>query len=262
MKRTDIVGVVLAAGRGSRMSPITDRVPKPLLTVDNETLLALALRRVGGLVGPVAVNAHHLAHQIASAAIALAPDVHVSMEQDKPLGTAGALRHLRDWIDGRAVVVANSDVWLSAPIDDFLHGWEGTRARLLVRDVGRSADFGSLQYLGISTVPAVMAAALDYSPSGLYFALWRDAFAAGQLEFVESAGRSFDCGTPAEFLTANLVASGASSVVAADATVLGSLDRCVILSGAVVGPDEHLVCAVRDRFGNTLTADPAHLLPH
>src|SRR5205823_492502 len=41
----DVVGLVLAAGRGSRMSPITDSTPKPLLTVDNHRLLDLAIRR-------------------------------------------------------------------------------------------------------------------------------------------------------------------------------------------------------------------------
>jgi MurNAc alpha-1-phosphate uridylyltransferase len=257
--RSDIVGVVLAAGRGSRLSPITDHVPKPLLTVDNQPLLELALRRVGALVGPVAINAHHLADQIAAAAVAFAPDVHVSLERDELLGTAGALRHLRDWIAGRAVLVNNSDLWLSDPIDNFLDGWDGTRPRLLVQDMGRASDFGNLRYMGVSTVPATSALALDYATPGLYSALWRDAFTAGGLEFVELTGRSFDCGTPAEFLTANLSASGRSSVVAPDAIVQGSLDRCVILSGATVQPGEQLVCAIRDRFGNTLTSDPAEV---
>lgn len=260
MKRSDIVGVVLAAGRGSRMSPLTDHVPKPLLTVDNQPLLELALRRVGALAGSVAANAHHLADQITAAAAAFDPDVHVSLERDRLLGTAGALHHLRDWIAGRPVLVTNGDMWLSDPIDTFLDGWDGTRPRLLVQDMGRPADFGNLRYLGVSTVPAKSAMALEHSPSGLYAALWRDAFAVGGLEFVELTGRSFDCGTPAEFLTANLAASGRSSVEAPDATVLGTLDRCVILSGATVGPGEHLVCAIRDRFGNTMTADPAAVL--
>ncbi len=256
---TDVVGVVLAAGRGSRMSPITDHVPKPLLTINNERLLDLALRRVRPLVSGIAVNAHHLADQIADAAETFADPVHVSFEREKLLGTAGALRHLRDWIDGRPVLVANSDVWLTDPIDTFLDGWDGARPRLLVQDIGRPADFGNLRYLGVSTVPAKTAAALEYSPDGLYASIWRDGYAAGGLEFIALAGRSFDCGTPAEFLTANLVAAHGTSVVAPDALLYGSLDRCVLLAGAVVGPDEHLVCAIRDRFGNTMTADPAHV---
>ncbi|SDO33210.1 MobA-like NTP transferase domain-containing protein [Nakamurella panacisegetis] len=254
---TDVVGVVLAAGRGSRLSPITDFVPKPLLTVDNERLLDLALARLGAVVADVAVNAHHLAEKIADAATAFRPSVHVSFERERLLGTAGALRHLRDWIDGRPVLVNNSDLWLSDPIDRFLDDWDRERPRLLVRDMGRPADFGTYRYMGVSTVPAKVAAALEYSPDGLYSAVWKDAYRRGELEFVELTGRSFDCGTPAEFLTANLSASGSSSVVAPDAQVLGDLDRCVILSGARVAAGERLVCAIRDRFGNTLTADPA-----
>ena len=256
---TDVVGVVLAAGRGSRMSPITDRVPKPLLTVNNDRLLDLALRRVSSVVGDIAVNAHHLADQIAEAALAFSGSVHVSFERDKLLGTAGALRQLRHWIDGRPVLVANSDVWLSHSIDALLDGWDGNRPRLLVQDMGRPADFGRLRYLGVSTLPARTAAALKYSPDGLYASVWRRAFDDGQLEFVPVTGRSFDCGTPAEFLTANLVAGGGPSVVAPDAQVHGTLDRSVVLAGATVARDEHLVCAIRDRFGNTVTVAPAQV---
>lgn len=256
----DVVGVVLAAGRGSRMRPITDRVPKPLLTINNERLLDLALERVGAVTSEVAVNAHHLAQQIADVATTFRPSVHVSFEREKLLGTAGALRQLREWIDGRPVLVNNSDLWLSDPITHFLDGWDGERPRLLVQDMGRPADFGSLRYMGVSTVPARIAAALEYSPDGLYSAVWKQAHARGELEFVELTGRSFDCGTPAEFLTANLCASGAASVIAPDAEVLGTVDRCVVLSGARVDPGEHLVCAIRDRFGHTMTADPADVL--
>ena len=260
MAAADPVGVVLAAGRGSRMSPLTDRTPKPLLTVNNERLLDLALRRITPLVGDRAVNAHHLADQIAAAACAFDASIHVSVEREGLLGTAGALRHLRDWIDGRPVVVANSDLWLSEPVGGFLDGWDGERPRLLVLDTGRPADFGTLRYLGVSTVPGKVAAALNYSPSGLYAAVWRDAFTRGELEFVELAGRAHDCGTPAEFLAANLAASGGRSVTAPDATVLGTLDRSVVLPGATVGAGEHLMCAIRDRFGHTVTADPADLV--
>ena len=252
---TDLVGVVLAAGRGSRMSPITDRTPKPLLTVDNQRLLDLAIGRISRLTPHLAVNAHHLAEQVVQAAQALDPSIHVSVEDDL-LGTAGALRHLRSFIDGRPVLLTNADLWLSDPIDAFLDGWDGTRPRLLVQDTGNAADFGTLRYMGVSTVPAQMAARLEYSPSGLYSAVWRDAYAAGRLEFVELTGRSFDCGTPAEFLTANLSAGNGSSVVAPDARVDGRVDRSVVLAGATVGPAEELVCAIRDRFGHTMTADP------
>lgn len=74
---------------------------------------------------------------------------------------------------------------------------------------------------------------------------------------MELGGRSFDCGTPAEFLTANLSAGNGLSVIAPDARVLGSAEKSVLLAGATVEAGEHLVCAIRDRFGHTVTADPA-----
>lgn len=254
----DVVGVVLAAGRGSRLRPITDRVPKPLLTVNNERLLDLAIARIGALTTRIAVNAYHLADQIVDAAYVLDPAIQVSVEPEL-LGTAGALRHLRSFVDGRPVLVTNADLWLSDPVEGFLDGWDGSRARLLVQDTGAPSDFGTLRYMGVSTVPADVAARLDYAPSGLYSAVWRDAFAAGTLEFVELTGRSFDCGTPAEFLTANLSAGDGTSVVAPDARVRGRVDRSVVLAGARVEPGEHLVCAIRDSFGHTVFADPAQV---
>jgi N-acetyl-alpha-D-muramate 1-phosphate uridylyltransferase len=247
-----IAGVVLAAGRGSRMSPLTDRVPKPLLTVDNVSLLALALDRVRRLTPDVAVNASHLADQIAAAATALLPGVHVSDESDRMLGTAGALWRLRPWIDGRPVVVANADLWLDGTADAVLAGWDGERPRLLVQDTGRPADFGSYRFLGVSTVPAAVAAGLQDQPDGLYAAVWREAYAAGRLEFVVTDARAHDCGTPAEFLVANQLAAGTDSVIAPDAEVLGSVRDSVVLAGARVAAGEELVGVIRDRFGQTV----------
>ena len=247
-----LAGVVLAAGRGSRMRPITDRVPKPLLTVDNVPLLGRALDRMATLTPTVAVNAHHLADQVSDAARSWRPDVHVSLERDMLAGTAGALYRLRDWIAGRPVVLTNADVFLDGGVQALIDGWDGRRPRLLVVDTGRPADFGTLRYVGMSTLPAVTAAALAAQPEGLYGAVWRSAHAAGQLEFVEFHGAAFDCGTAAEFLAANLFASAGRPVVAPDAVVEGILTRSVVLAGGRVSAGEHLVDAVRDGAGQTL----------
>lgn len=247
-----IAGVVLAAGRGSRMRPITDRVPKPLLTVDNVPLLRLALDRMATLTPAIAVNAHHLADHVADAAQAWRPGVQLSIERAALAGTAGALHLLRGWIAGRPVVVTNADVFLAGGVQSLLRGWDGQRPRLLVRDTGAPADFGTLRYVGMSTLPAAAAAGLGPQPDGLYAAVWKPAFAAGELEFVEFEGAAYDCGTAAEFLAANMFASKGRSVVAPDAMVAGTLERSVVLAGGRVGTDEHLVGAVRDGAGQTL----------
>ena len=247
---SELAGVVLAAGRGTRMRPLTDRVPKPLLTIDNLPLLRLALDRLAELTDAIAVNAHHLADQILQAAPRMRPGVHLSWEREALLGTAGALARLRDWIAGRPVVIANSDTYLPGSVRALTDGWDGSRPRLLVADVGHPADFGTLRYLGMSTLPGPVAAALQPEPSGLYSAVWKHS----ELEFVLHSGPAFDCGTAAEFLTANLSASGGESVVAPDAVVAGSLERSVVLAGGRVAAEEHLVDAIRDGFGQTLRA--------
>lgn len=265
---TGVVGVVLAAGIGSRMRPLTDRTPKSLLTVAGRPLLDLALERVrqvpgiapSARAGAVAVNVHHLADQVETAARTFQPGVHVSDERAALLGTAGAVHRLAGWIDDRAVVVANSDVWLTEP-PRLLEGWDGVRPRLLVQDAGRPADFGTLRFLGMSVLPAHMAAALTGQPSGLYGAVWQRAAERGDLDFVVTGAPAFDCGTPAEFITANLHAARARSVLAPDAVIDGEVDLSVVLAGGRVAAGEHLIGAVRDRFGATVLAAPADIVP-
>ena len=84
-------------------------------------------------------------------------------------------------------------------------------------------------------------------PTGLYEVLWRDDDAAGALDLVRTApgGTAIDCGTAADYLAANLHASGGASVIGAGAEVLGRLERSVVWDGAWVGPDEVLVGQIR-----------------
>ena len=66
-------------------------------------------------------------------------------------------------------------------------------------------------------------------------------------------GDPIDCGTPADYLRANMVASGGASVVEPGAQVEGELVRSVVWAGERVGPDERLVDAVR---GAGVTLNP------
>ncbi|MFQ5766151.1 MAG: sugar phosphate nucleotidyltransferase, partial [Rhodospirillales bacterium] len=57
--------MVLAAGLGTRLKPITDTVPKPLIPIDGRALIDHALDRLEATgVTEVAVNTHHLADQV------------------------------------------------------------------------------------------------------------------------------------------------------------------------------------------------------
>jgi MurNAc alpha-1-phosphate uridylyltransferase len=235
-----VAGVVLAAGMGERLRPLTLLRPKALCPVANIPLVDLALDRVAPSVGEIAVNVHH--HRTALEEH-LAGRVHCSVE-DVPLGTAGALGRLRGWIDGRAVVVVNADVWCPRGVDPLLEGWDGERLRVLVVGDERLRP-GKQSRVAGALMPWAEVAALEPEPSGLYEVSWRAAFEAGRLEVLRYDAPFVDCGTPGEYLRANLEASGGESVVAEGAPVEGEVVRSVVWSGAWVRAGERLVDAIR-----------------
>jgi NDP-sugar pyrophosphorylase family protein len=248
--RDGLVGVVLAAGAGSRLRPLTDVRPKPLCPVGDRTLLDLALDRAAPHVSATAVNAHHHADQLMAALAGR--DVHVSLEQPAALGTAGALGALRDWVGGRAVLVTNSDAYYADakpgagdPVDELVAGWDGDRPRLLCVRTGAASDFGDLHYVGTALLPWWSVRDLAPVPSGLYEVSWRDLHAAGRLELVVTETSAVDCGTPADYLRANMLASGGAAVLEPGAVVHGEVVRSVVWAGERVGPGERLVDAVR-----------------
>ncbi len=247
-----LCAVVLAAGEGSRLRPLTTLRPKPLCPVGNTTQLDRTLDQLAaiGLAGPelVAVNACYLAGQIVDA---VGPRARLSIESPPALGTAGGVAALSDWIDGRDVLVCNADGY-RAPGDEalrlLLSGWERDRPRLLVVPDPQRGDFGTprriRRFAGASLAPWSLVSTLAAEPSELSVP-WRRAEAAGRLELTGFDGIFIDCGTPADYLAANLHASGGDSVIASDATVYGALTRCVVWPGATVTADERLVDVVR-----------------
>ncbi|MEI2699262.1 MAG: sugar phosphate nucleotidyltransferase [Microthrixaceae bacterium] len=236
--------VVLAAGAGTRLRPLTSLCPKPLCPVGDRTLLDWSLGAVAPLGLDVAVNVHHGAAQIVDHIDALARPVvtHVSHEQDRALGTAGAIGRLRDWLGGRGALVVNADTWHRADLAEFLSGWDGERVRLLSSS---PLPFGPGSGVVASIVPWSAVEHLTDEPTGLWEVLWNAESAAGRLDAVHHRGVVVDCGTPAAYLAANLAWSGGESVLGAGATVDGSLTRCVVWPGSVVAAGEVLVDAVR-----------------
>ncbi|MDP9182701.1 MAG: sugar phosphate nucleotidyltransferase [Actinomycetota bacterium] len=202
----ELAGLVLAAGRGERLRPLTDVTPKPLLEVGGRTLLDLALERFAGAVPVdplhVAVNAHWLSDQVVAH---VGDRVHVSVEQPEALGTAGAVGQLREWLAGRDVLILNGDAYYDPEPDlrSFVDEFDGERARLLVvRDPDRADFDGDWRFAGISLLPWSTAKTLEPVPTGLYEVVWSQV----PVDLVPTDVTLVDCGTPDDLALARSLA--------------------------------------------------------
>jgi NDP-sugar pyrophosphorylase family protein len=214
---TAVAGVVLAAGEGTRLRPLTSLLPKALCPVGNVPLLDRQLDRLSGLglTGPdhVAVNAAYLGDQVVAH---VGDRAHLSVEPDGPIGTAGGVARLADWIDGRGALVGNADAYLADPSRDpgkdiaaLLDGWTGDTVRMLTKPLlpGTTGGFSGRRFTGFSLLPWRYVRALAPVRSDLVRTVWRPAESEDALELVNYEGIYIDTGTPADYLRANLHAA-------------------------------------------------------
>jgi MurNAc alpha-1-phosphate uridylyltransferase len=113
--------MILAAGRGERMRPLTDRIPKPLLEVAGEPLIAHCIRKlVAAGITELVINHAYLGHQIEErlgdghlfgAQITYSPETEA---METAGGIVQALSHLGP---GRFLVV-NADIWSDFSFSD------------------------------------------------------------------------------------------------------------------------------------------------
>jgi len=106
--------MVLSAGFGARLRPLTDERPKPLVPFGDRTLLEHALLGLGEGLLPALVNAHHLADYFVELTRGYAGIAKVVVEPELR-GTAGGVAGARAWLGPAPVVITNADVL--APID-------------------------------------------------------------------------------------------------------------------------------------------------
>lgn len=108
--------MVLAAGLGTRMRPLTDDRPKPLLELAGSSLLHHALDRLADArIGHVVVNAHWHAEQVAAAVAAHDPPATV-LRETLLLETGGGVKAALPHLGTAPFAVVNGDAfWLDGP---------------------------------------------------------------------------------------------------------------------------------------------------
>lgn len=216
--------MVLGAGYGKRMRPLTDRMPKPLVPVAGRPLIDHVLDRLVDLgVTRTVVNVHYLADQLEQhLATRRQPQIIMSDERGRLLDTGGGIVKALPALAADTFLVHNSDsIWLEgsqsnlarlaeafdddrmdcmmllAPTATSL-GYAGCGDFDLQADgsVSRRADTASAEYVfaGVS----IMRTSLLYGRAPLPFSLnvpWDDAIAAGRLYGMPLEGTWMHIGT-------------------------------------------------------------------
>jgi NDP-sugar pyrophosphorylase family protein len=131
--------MIFAAGLGTRLRPLTDTMPKALVPVAGEPLLAHVIRKlVRSGYGRLVVNVHHFPDQIRKylSENDFGVPIAISDESGRLLETGGAIRHAAPLLSGAdRFLVHNVDIISDLDLGWFEGTWrEGALATLLVSD--------------------------------------------------------------------------------------------------------------------------------
>jgi len=238
-----LVGVVLCAGLGTRLRPLTGLLPKPAVPVCQVPLIRHALGLLAGAgVERAVINVHHLPEAMAAAAGDAADELGLRLAVSREpviAGTGGALREARPLLDGaEALVVLNGDVLFDADLPAALsaHRATGALATMALLPMPAGGGYGSVE---IDDGGAVRRIAGRFGPGAEGLTAWhfpglhvispellarvpdlpfecdlnRDVYpplmGRGLVRGLVTSGTWRDLGTPAGYLAANLdVAAG------------------------------------------------------
>ena len=130
--------MVLAAGLGKRMRPLTDMVPKPMVRLGGRPLIEHVLDRLASAgIDHVVVNVHYLPDILQShLATRTHPRITISDERDALLDTGGGVVRALPLLGPDPFLIHNSDsVWLEGPhanLDTLIETWDADRMDALL----------------------------------------------------------------------------------------------------------------------------------
>ena len=217
--------MILAAGRGERMRPLTDHTPKPLLMVGGKPLIVWHIERLRAAgFTRIVINHAHLGQQIEDAlgnGVAFGVSIGYSREVSA-LETAGGIATALPLIDAEVVTVVNGDIYcefefsrLAEPMARLAAGHDQAHLVLVdnpphhpkgdfVLDAGRvhtdsplSALHSRLTFSGIGVYHRALFAHTPAGEKAPLAPLLRLAIDAGRVSGEHYAGRWEDVGTPA-----------------------------------------------------------------
>jgi MurNAc alpha-1-phosphate uridylyltransferase len=130
--------MLLAAGLGTRLRPLTLHTPKPLLPVAGKAMLVWHIERlVAAGVPELVINVSWLGEQIEAAlgdGAALGASIRYSREPGAPLDTGGGIRRALPHLGDDPFLVVSGDIWCDFPLPELVQDGLGgeTQARLVV----------------------------------------------------------------------------------------------------------------------------------
>jgi mannose-1-phosphate guanylyltransferase len=272
--RVPKAAMVLCAGLGTRLRPLTEEIAKPLVPIGDRPAVAHVVERLSSFVTRV-INVHHRPEDLEW--WAAERDIAVSHEVDL-LGTAGGVEHAAPLLGEGDVLVWNGDILCELDVSALVaaHRSEATLA-VVARSLGtgnvgtddagrivrlRKERFGeetrSADFIGIHIVGAALRAMLP-SKGCLVGDVYLPALARGARLDAHVVEVPFsDVGSIAEYVAANrawLERRGAKEWSAPDALVRASIEGSIVGAGAridapakrcIVWPNSQVTEAIED----------------
>ena len=163
--------MVLAAGQGTRLHPLTERIPKALVPVAGKPMIEyslLLLKRYG--IRDIIINLHHLGDQIESHlgdGAQLGLQITYSKEPEL-LDTGGGLLKAKPFLQGTTFIVINTDVLIDLSLNELIefHVKKGAAATLVLRPDPLADQYGSMEIDSAGTIHRFLQTRSVLAPSG------------------------------------------------------------------------------------------------